>query len=237
MTDRALPSAAGATRRASFSRWTCVAVALVIASWIALGGFRGLYNPDEGRYAEIPREMLATGDWVIPHLDALVYIEKPPLQYWATAVSYELFGLSNWSARLYTALCGLATVLVVMALARRLWGAAAAWRSGIVLASSLLMLLMSHQLTLDASLTLFMTLTLATFCVAQHERTSPRARCGWMLAAWASAACAFLTKGLLAGALPVLTLIAYSALHRDLGPWRRLYPVSGIALFLVIVMP
>ena len=237
MMARALTSAAGATRRASLSKWACLAVALVIASWIALGGFRGLYNPDEGRYAEIPREMLATGDWVIPHLDGLVYIEKPPLQYWATAVSEELFGLSNWSARLYTSLCGLATVLLVMALAGRLWGRAAAWRSGIVLASSLLMLLMSHQLTLDMSLTLFMTLTLGTFCVAQHERTSPHARRGWMLAAWASAACAFLTKGLLAGALPILTLIAYSALHRDLAPWRRLYPVSGLALFLLIVMP
>jgi len=237
--DRLLTGVPGATHRASLARrvWLWVALAGIAASWLALSGFRGLYNPDEGRYAEIPREMLATGDWVIPHLNGLVYIEKPPLQYWATAVGYEVFGLGNWSARLYTALCGLATVLVVMALARRLWGAAAAWRSGIVLASSLLMLLMSHQLTVDMSLTLFMTLTLGGFCVAHHERTPPRARRGWMLAVWASAACAFLTKGLLAGVLPILTLIVYSALNRDLAPWRRLHPRSGMALFLAIVLP
>jgi 4-amino-4-deoxy-L-arabinose transferase-like glycosyltransferase len=239
MMDRALTSMSGAARHASLSRrvWLWAALAAIAVSWIVLGGFRGLYNPDEGRYAEIPREMLATGDWVIPHLNGLVYIEKPPLQYWATAVAYQLFGQSDWSARLYAALAGLATVLVTAWLARRLFGSAAAWRSGIVLGSSLLMLLMSHQLTLDMGLTLFMTLTLAAFCVAQLESTSPRARRGWMLAVWASAACAFLTKGLVAGALPVLTLIGYSALHRDLGPWRRLHPVSGIALFLAIVLP
>ncbi len=225
--------------RTSLSRRVALSgvIALVAASWIALCGFRGLYNPDEGRYAEIPREMLSSGDWVIPHLDGLVYIEKPPLQYWATAASYEIFGESDWSARLYTGLCGLATVLVTMLLARRLKGSRAAWRSGIVLASSMLVLLMSHQLTLDMSLTLCMTLTLAAFSIAQHDRTAPAARRGWMLLAWASAACAFLTKGLVAGAIPVLTLIAYCALHRDLTPWRRLHPVSGIAVFLALSLP
>jgi len=239
MIERALSDLAGTAGRASLARRMCLgaALALIVASWIALCGFRGLYNPDEGRYAEIPREMLATGDWVIPHLNGLVYIEKPPLQYWANAVGYELFGLSNWSARLYAGLCGLATVLVAMALARRLAGAAAAWRSGLVLGSSMLVLLMSHQLTLDMSLTLFMTVTLASFCVAQLDSTTPRARRGWMLLTWASAACAFLTKGLVAGALPVLTLSVYSVLNRDARPWRRLYPVSGLALFLAIVLP
>ena len=239
MIERALASGPGAVRRASLSRRVGLGamLAAIVASWIALAGFRGLYNPDEGRYAEIPREMLATGDWVVPHLDGLLYIEKPPLQYWATALTYELFGLSNWSARLYTGLCGLATIVVVMALAGRLAGRAAAWRGAIVFGSSLLVLLMSHQLTLDMSLTLYMTGTLAAFCVAQLDGTAPRARRAWMLIAWASAACAFLTKGLIAGALPILTLVFYSALHRDFAPWRRLYPLSGIALFLAIVLP
>ncbi len=209
----------------------------IAASWIALCGGRLLYNPDEGRYAEISREMLATGDWIVPHLDGLVYIEKPPLQYWATAVSYRLFGQSEWSARLYTGLCGLATALVTAWLALSLWGAAAAWRSGIVCASSLLVMLMSHQLTLDMSLTLLMTMTLAAFCAAQDERTGPSARRGWMALAWISAAAAFLTKGLEAGALPVLALAVYSALHRDLRPWRRLFLLPGLALFLLLTLP
>ena len=65
---------------------------------------RPLFNPDEGRYAEIPREMLSGGDWVIPHLNGLDYIEKPPLQFWATALSYRLLGPSEFAARFYTAL-------------------------------------------------------------------------------------------------------------------------------------
>ncbi len=70
--------------------------AVAAAIWLVTLGFRGLYNPDEGRYAEISREILAGGDWVIPHLDALVYIEKPPLQYGATAISEALFGQNDW---------------------------------------------------------------------------------------------------------------------------------------------
>jgi len=65
-----------------------------------------LFNPDEGRYAEIPREMVASGDWVTPRLDALKYFEKPPLQYWATAVAYQAFGDHDWTARLWVALSG-----------------------------------------------------------------------------------------------------------------------------------
>ena len=130
------------------------------ALWLVGLGFRGLFNPDEGRYAEIPREMLASGDWVIPHLNGLVYIEKPPLQYWATAISEATFGENDWAARLYTGLCALATVYALWAMARREWGAAAATRAAIMLGSSLLFVLLGHQLTLDMSLTLFTTLDL-----------------------------------------------------------------------------
>src|ERR1019366_8438837 len=133
------------------------------APWFALMGERPLFNPDEGRYAEIPREMLASGNWLVPHLNNLVYIEKPPLQYWATALAYELFGTNVWAARLYTGLCGLFTVFVTAALARRLWGSAVARRAAIMLATSLALLVMSQQLTLDMSLTFFTTLTLAAF--------------------------------------------------------------------------
>ena len=77
--------------------------------WVALAPrgsstvqVRPLLDPDEGRYAEIPREMVASGDWVTPRLDGLKYFEKPPLQYWATAAVYAVFGFSDWSSRLWT---------------------------------------------------------------------------------------------------------------------------------------
>ncbi|MGC1457446.1 MAG: glycosyltransferase family 39 protein [Steroidobacteraceae bacterium] len=214
-------------------RWLGTLFAACAAIWLVSLGFRGLYNPDEGRYAEISREILASGDWVIPHLDGLVYIEKPPLQYWATAISESLFGQNDWAARLYTGLCALATVYAIWALIRREWGALAAARAAIMLGSSLWFLLLGHQLTLDMSLTLYMTLTFAGFCNAQRSERWQ----GWMLLCWAAIAGAFMTKGLIAGVLPLFTLLCYSALQRDLTPWRRLLLVRGAALFAVLCLP
>src|SRR5438477_3679983 len=73
---------------------------------------RPLANPDEGRYSEISREMAASGDWITPRLNGIKYFEKPPLQYWATAIAFKLFGENEYSARLYVGLCGLATILL-----------------------------------------------------------------------------------------------------------------------------
>src|SRR6202166_3745583 len=103
--------------------------ALLALVWLATLGTRPLFNPDEGRYAEIPREMLSGGDWVIPHLNGLAYIEKPPLQYWATAVSFSLLGPSEFAARLYSALTAAGTVFLVWLTARRLWNRDASWRA------------------------------------------------------------------------------------------------------------
>jgi 4-amino-4-deoxy-L-arabinose transferase-like glycosyltransferase len=214
--------------------WLVIAFAL---SWLSLLGVRPLFNPDEGRYAEIPREMLATGDWLVPHLDGLVYIEKPPLQYWATAASFAVFGTHVWSARLYTGLCGLLCVLVVGGLARRLWGNATGWRAGIMLAGTWGILVMSQQLTLDMSLTFFMTLTLACFCVAQERATADPERARWMWLAWAGAAATFLTKGLIALVLPALTLVLYSLLYRRWKVWSRLSMGTGLGLFALLALP
>ena len=220
--------------RGPLPRWLWPALGACAVIWLVTLGMRGLFNPDEGRYAEIPREMLASGDWVIPHLDGLVYIEKPPLQYWATALSEALFGANDWAARLYTGLCALVTAFATWALIRREWGAAAAARGAVMLGSSLLFVLLGHQLTLDMSLTLFMTLTLVGFCNAQR----PAARWQpWMALSWVGIAGAFMTKGLIAGVLPIFTLVAYCVVQRDLAPWRRLLLVRGAALFGVLCLP
>jgi 4-amino-4-deoxy-L-arabinose transferase-like glycosyltransferase len=207
---------------------------LVILVWLGFLGTRPLFNPDEGRYAEIPREMLAQGDWVIPHLNGLAYIEKPPLQYWGTALSYAVFGVSDFSARLYTALCALGTVLAVAYLAKRLWSVDAAWRTAAVLAGMLLFLILGQLLTLDMGLTFWMSCSLVGFiigqiCVTQGHR--------WMLLAWVAAAMAVLSKGLVAAAIPACVLVLYSLAARDFAPWRRLQLLRGLPLFLAITVP
>lgn len=224
---------APASDQTALPRWLGVLFAACAAIWLIGLGFRGLFNPDEGRYAEIPREILASGDWVIPHLNGLVYIEKPPLQYWATAISEALFGQNAWAARLYTGLCALATVAALWAMIRRQWGGVAAARAAIMLGSSLLFVLLGQQLLLDMSLTLYMTLTLVGFCNAQRSERWQ----GWMLLSWAGISGAFLTKGLIAGVLPLFTLIVYSTLQRDPAPWRRLLLGRGAALFALLCLP
>jgi 4-amino-4-deoxy-L-arabinose transferase-like glycosyltransferase len=87
------------------------------ALWLASLGVRPLYKPDEGRYGEIPREMVASGDWLTPRLNGFKYFEKPPLQYWATAAAFTLFGVSDWAARLWSGLAALAGLALAFAAA------------------------------------------------------------------------------------------------------------------------
>jgi len=94
---------------------------LVIATF-AISALRPWLEPDEGRYAEIPREMLATGDWVTPRLNGLDYFEKPPLQYWATAAVYSVLGVSEFSSRLYGVTLALLSIPLAYLAARRIHG-------------------------------------------------------------------------------------------------------------------
>src|SRR5262245_27052569 len=93
------------TPDAPLSSRALVLLAVVLGLvWFAGIDSRALLHPDEGRYAEIPREMVVTGDWLTPRLNGLKYFEKPPLQYWMTAIAYEAFGVHEWSARAWTVL-------------------------------------------------------------------------------------------------------------------------------------
>ena len=220
-------------------RWIyALLAALVAIVWLATLKDRPLFNPDEGRYAEIPREMLSGGDWVIPHLNGVAYIEKPPLQYWATAISLRVFGQTEFGARLYTALAALLCIAAVWGTACALWNEKTAWRAAAALSSMLLFSIMGQLLTLDMSLTLYMTLALSGFLLAQRPSREPGAReLPWMLLAWAAAGLGVLTKGLVAVAIPGAVLILYSVHSRDYGPWRRLRLGSGLPLFLAITVP
>ena len=217
------------------ARWLYWGLAgLLSLVWLATLASRPLFNPDEGRYAEIPREMLSGGDWVIPHLNGLDYIEKPPLQYWATAVTYRLLGVSEFSARLYTALTALAAVAVIGFLGKRLWGNGAGWRAAAVLSGMFMFVVLGQLMTLDMSLTFWMTASLAGFLLAQR---APSAERGWMLFAWLAAALGVLTKGLVAAAIPTAVLVIYSLWMRDFSPWRKLHLRWGLPLFFAITVP
>jgi 4-amino-4-deoxy-L-arabinose transferase-like glycosyltransferase len=219
------------------TRGRSIAVIGFTALWFGMLFGRPLYDPDEGRYAEIPREMLSGGDWLIPHLNGFVYLEKPPLQYWITAASFRLFGQSEASARLWTGLCGYLTLVVVWALGRRLWGAEAGDKALLLIGGSILFVLLGHQLTLDMSLCFLLTCSLATFILAQMERLRPRIGGAWMLGCWLSMALAVLTKGLIGVLIPGFTLAAYVLWQRDWRALKHLNLLFGLPLFAAVAAP
>ncbi len=217
--------------------WTLLLIACGIA-WFALLGARPLYNPDEGRYAQIPAEMLASGDYTLPRLDGMVYLEKPPLQYWATALSLRVFGHTEWAARFVTAGSAVLALVFVYLLGRRLWNAERGLIAAGMTGSMLLYVTMGQLTTLDMSLSCWLTIAIAAFCLGQAERErAPDTTRSWMLVCWAAMAAATLTKGLIGIVLPGAVLLLYSALQRDTAAWRHLHLGKGLALYAILVAP
>ncbi|HEX8757960.1 MAG TPA: glycosyltransferase family 39 protein [Steroidobacteraceae bacterium] len=214
--------------------WAWVALAVL---WLVTIQIRPMLDPDEGRYAEIPREMVASGDWVTPRLDGLKYFEKPALQYWATAALYSVVGLSNWSSRLWTVGLGFACLPLIYAWLARLYDRRAAVAAVAILAMSPYFGIIGHLDLLDASFTFFMCATVLAFALAQSAPVRSGKERDWMLLCWAAAALAILSKGIVVFVLAGGALIAYSALERDLRPWRRMHFALGVPLFLALTTP
>lgn len=212
------------------------AALFLILAWFGSLELRGLFIPDEGRYAEIPREMLASGDWITPRMNGLKYFEKPPLQYWMTALSFRLFGLDEWTARLPATLLGFLAMLMVGYTAYRIWDVQTGLLAAATLGGSWAYFLAAQYLTLDMTLTACFTFALCSFLLAQNEGGAADRR-AWMLSAWSAAALAVLSKGLVGVVLPALTLLAYAVLRRERALFRRLHMLAGGVLFLLIAAP
>jgi 4-amino-4-deoxy-L-arabinose transferase-like glycosyltransferase len=217
------------------SPWLLGMLVLVAATWFLTLDLRHLLRSDEGRYAEIAREMFASGDWVTIRYQDLKYFEKPPLHLWMTALAYELFGVGEWQARLWVAISGAAGIGLVAVAAQRWFGA------GLLAALALLAAptwnIGSHFNSLDMGVSGALAAVLVCLLMAQHPNAAPASRRNWMWAAWAAMALAVLTKGLIGIVLPGIALVLYTLMARDWALWTRLYLASGTAVFLAITAP
>jgi 4-amino-4-deoxy-L-arabinose transferase-like glycosyltransferase len=214
--------------------WLLLIVTII---WFGNIEYRKLIKSDEGRYAEIPREMVASGDWITPRLNDLKYFEKPPLQYWATAVAYTVFGEHQWTSRLWVALTGFAGVLLVGFAGMRLYGFTAGLYAAALLAGSQLYALMSHMNTLDMGVTFFLTLGIVSLLLGQQQENDARTRRNWMCLSWAALGLAVMSKGLMGLVLPGAALLIYMLVQRDFTLLRRMNLLAGVPLFLIITVP
>lgn len=222
----------------NLSRGSLLIILVLFAiAWFSMLEYRKLIKPDEGRYAEIPREMVVTGDWLTPRLNGIKYFEKPALQYWTTAAAFTLFGEHHWTARLWSALTGFFGVLASFFVVRRLWGSTAALYAAAVLGSSLLWVMIGHVNTLDMGVSFFLSGAIFAFVLAQGDQASPTESRNYMWLGWLALGLAVLSKGLIGLLLPVATLVVYSLWQRDFSLWRRLHLLSGLALLLAVTAP
>lgn len=206
--------------------------------WLATLPLRPLFDPDEGRYAEIPREMVAAGNWITPTLNEFKYFEKPPLQYWATAALYEVFGVHAWTARLWAALLAFLCIPLVFAFGRQIGQAPdTALVAAALLAINPYFALTGQLNLLDQGFCFFLNVALFAFVIAQ-QNTLPVSRSRhWMLLTWAALALAVLSKGIVALVLAGASLVAYVAVTRNPDPLKRLHLATGLPLFLLIATP
>ncbi len=219
-----------------------VALLAVLVLFLSLDGLgeRKLANPDEGRYSEIAREMAQSGDFVTPRLNGLKYFEKPPLQYWATAIAFKLFGESEFTARLYTALCGLGCVLLVAYAGKCLYNTETGLLAGMVMLSAPYFAALSEVVTLDMGLTFWMALSLCAFLIAHGAQASQRSESSrriWLNVAWAGMAAAVLSKGLIGVVFPAAAVFFYCVVHRNFRLVAELGWWPGLAIFAAIVVP
>ncbi len=234
MTD---PSPLGHPAPRPLSPWVWTSIVVFLAIWFYMLGARTLVPTDEGRYAEMAREMVVSGDWITPRLNAIKYFEKPPLQTWMNAITFELFGLGEWQARLWTGLTGLFGVFLLGYTGTRVFNPRVGITAAAVLASSFWWAGMGHVNSLDMGLSGMMTLALCGLMLAQRDQATPTQQRNGMLLCWLGMALATLSKGPMGIVLPGAVLFIYSVVARDGLIWRRLHLVKGLLLFFAVTTP
>jgi 4-amino-4-deoxy-L-arabinose transferase-like glycosyltransferase len=194
----------------------------------------GLWERDEGRYADAAREMLARGDFITPRIDGAVFLDKPPLVYWVTAASLSLWGHGETGARFGQILFAAGILLVTRRIGFLLFERRRANVALTVLASSVGFFAACHLLTLDLGLAFFVSLSLLLF-LKGYRAGAEGSR--WYLGMCAAVAGGVLTKGPIGAVLPAITIACFLTLRREWRRAREIPWVGGALLFFAIVTP
>ena len=202
--------------------------------YISLLPMMPLMEPDEARYSDIPSLMNRTGDYITPHLNHVVYLEKPPLCYWATALLFRIFGENEFSSRLFAALCAWGCILLVYRIGVFFHDEKTGLYSAGVLSTFLYHSIVGKINILDMPLAFFV--GLATWAGFRYV-TGDSQRKGWLYLLYVGSALAFLTKGLIGVVFPFAITILWLSISKRWADIFRLFPPGGMILFLLISCP
>ena len=192
-------------------------------------------NDGEAMYAQIPREMRARGDWITPHLNGTRHFDKPPLMYWLVGAGQMLLGETEPAARVWPALATWATIAVVGAIGRTLFGARAGWLSALAFASSLGPYLFGLEVMPDPLLCLWIALALLAYARGYLRGGEGRGPWPWVM--YASLGLAPLTKGILGVALPAAIIILHAVVSGRLHAFRSWRTAAGLGLTAAVTLP
>ncbi|HEV2614601.1 MAG TPA: glycosyltransferase family 39 protein [Gammaproteobacteria bacterium] len=200
-------------------------VLVFVGCFYGMGSY-AILDMNEGLYAEVAREMLVNNHWLIPHLNGVEYLEKPPMLYWLMAISYKIFGINAFGARFIPSLATALTTLSFYFLGKKVGAARTGWIAAIVMLSSLVFLIIGRTVFFDPLFMFFISACLLSFYFSE------------LYLAYAFLALAVLTKGVVVLILVPLILIVYLGLMgADKEQFRALLDRRAIILFLIIALP
>lgn len=206
-------------------------ITLLIGGYFLLFiGNMPLHNPDEARYSLISYQLFQTNEYLVPKINAVAFLDKPPLFYYSQMLTLKLFGNSETALRLPSLLSSLFCCLILYITSRKLFSRTTAWYSALLLANSPLYFLMSHYANLDMMVASLINITLCFFILSTKAK-NPRLL---LWGAYLSMALAMLTKGLIAVAFPCCIVVIYCLIYR-LKP--KFYLLDGLIIFSIIVLP
>ena len=197
-------------------------------------GERALWDVDEGEHAAISKDMVLSGDWVTPRYNGEKYYDKPPLYNWLVAVSFLIFGFTEFAARLPSALLGLGCVIVTYLLGNYIFGSLAAFLSALVLASSVEYILLSRVVVHDIGLAFFITLALALFYLGYTNEKQRSRLFRW---GYAAMGLAVLTKGPIGVLLPVMIIGLFLIFKRQLRFLKEMQIAWGLLILFAVAVP